>query len=341
VQNKKFMQDICGDGGLLKQVLREGTGESFPPNGAEVQVHYVGKLQDGTVFDSSRDRNQPFSFKLGQSSVIKGWDKGVATMRKGELSILRCAPNYAYGAEGSPPKIPPNSTLDFEVEVLDWDSYTKVVDGVKKCVLVEGEGYAKPTDRSSAIISYTICVDGANVFQSPVDYKFVIGSDLEVIEALDECVKSMKKGEKAHFLVKANLAFGETGSESLRVKPNTDVEIQIHLADFQKGRERWEMDTKEKFECAVQEKERGNALYKANKLDRSFRKYKAALDFVQYESNITEADVQKIADDLKYSCNSNIAAVKLKQKEYKDLMMLKFYSDELRLIMQWDPLKML
>ena len=135
-------------------------------------VHYVGTLLDGTKFDSSRDRGEPFSFKLGtgngegltqglltpshhlttsaafltecslrlahqlcnlpdalacpacrvhdshavvrHAAVIKGWDKGVATMKKGETAVLKCAPEYAYGEAGSPPKIPPSSTLSFE-----------------------------------------------------------------------------------------------------------------------------------------------------------------------------------------------------------------------------------
>jgi FK506-binding protein 4/5 len=78
-------------------------------------VHYVGKLLDGTVFDSSRERNQPFTFRLGEGMVIKGWEKGIASMRKGEIALLTCKPEYAYGKAGSPPKIPADATLQFEV----------------------------------------------------------------------------------------------------------------------------------------------------------------------------------------------------------------------------------
>lgn len=92
----------------------EGTG-SRPVKGAKVKVHYVGTLEDGTKFDSSRDRNEMFEFTLGKGQVIKGWDKGVATMQIGEKAILKCSPEYGYGAAGSPPTIPPNATLLFEV----------------------------------------------------------------------------------------------------------------------------------------------------------------------------------------------------------------------------------
>ncbi len=81
-------------------------------------VHYTGRLLDGTVFDSSKERNDPFVFKIGAGQVIKGWDEGVATMKVGEHAFLTCGPEYAYGARGSPPKIPANATLIFEVWLL-------------------------------------------------------------------------------------------------------------------------------------------------------------------------------------------------------------------------------
>jgi len=105
------------DGGVLKQILKEGVGNSLPPQGSKVTVHYTGTLLDGTKFDSSRDRDSPFEFDLGKGSVIKAWDIGVATMKKGEQAILTCAPNYAYGEGGSPPAIPPNATLKFDVSL--------------------------------------------------------------------------------------------------------------------------------------------------------------------------------------------------------------------------------
>jgi len=114
--------DVCDDGGLCKRVLVEGdASEGTPFEGAEVQVHYVGTLlSDGSKFDSSRDRPGNFKFTLGRGAVIKGWDKGVATMRKGEKAELFCRADYAYGESGSPPKIPGGATLKFEVELLSW-----------------------------------------------------------------------------------------------------------------------------------------------------------------------------------------------------------------------------
>ena len=98
--------------------LKPGTGAEAQ-TGKKVTVHYVGTLTNGQKFDSSRDRGKGFSFRLGAGEVIKGWDQGVAGMKVGEMRKLTIPPDLAYGARGFPPVIPPNSTLVFEVELLE------------------------------------------------------------------------------------------------------------------------------------------------------------------------------------------------------------------------------
>ena len=108
---------ITTDSGLKYKELQEGTGAT-PKKGQTVVVHYTGTLEDGTKFDSSRDRNQPFSFKLGAGEVIKGWDEGLSTMKVGERRQLIIPPELGYGARGAGGVIPPNATLIFDVELL-------------------------------------------------------------------------------------------------------------------------------------------------------------------------------------------------------------------------------
>ncbi len=103
--------------GLKYVEIKEGTGAT-PERGQTVEVHYTGTLEDGTKFDSSRDRGQPFKFKIGVGQVIKGWDEGLSTMKVGGRRNLIIPPDLGYGSRGAGGVIPPNATLLFDVELL-------------------------------------------------------------------------------------------------------------------------------------------------------------------------------------------------------------------------------
>ena len=108
---------VTTSSGLKYVDLVEGTGPS-PQTGQVAVVHYTGWLKDGTKFDSSRDRGQPFEFAIGRGMVIKGWDEGVSTMKVGGKRRLIVPPGLGYGAQGAGGVIPPNAELTFEVELL-------------------------------------------------------------------------------------------------------------------------------------------------------------------------------------------------------------------------------
>ncbi|HEU5118083.1 MAG TPA: FKBP-type peptidyl-prolyl cis-trans isomerase [Isosphaeraceae bacterium] len=102
--------------GLKYETQKPGKGPEIKP-GQKAIVHYVGRLTDGTVFDSSRQRKEPFEFTIGAGTVIEGWERGIAGMKVGEVRELTVPPSLAYKSQGKGP-IPPNSTLIFEVELV-------------------------------------------------------------------------------------------------------------------------------------------------------------------------------------------------------------------------------
>jgi len=114
---EKASEPVVTASGLKYEDMVVGTGEEAT-SGRMVEVHYTGWLTDGTKFDSSKDRGQPFSFPLGAGRVIKGWDEGVAGMKVGGKRKLTIPPELGYGSRGAGGSIPPNSTLVFEVELL-------------------------------------------------------------------------------------------------------------------------------------------------------------------------------------------------------------------------------
>ncbi len=105
---------------LQVEIIQEGTGDRQVEQNDVISVHYVGTLTDGSKFDSSIDRGEPFTFTVGIGQVIKGWDQGTQGMKVGEKRKLTIPANLAYGEQGSGAVIPPNSTLIFEVELVSF-----------------------------------------------------------------------------------------------------------------------------------------------------------------------------------------------------------------------------
>ena len=118
--NEKWPDAKETSSGLKYVVIKEGSDDKKPKRGALVSAHYTGKLLDGTKFDSSYDRNKPLQFPVGLGRVIKGWDEAFLDMKKGEQRVLIIPSNLAYGSRGAGSAIPPDATLVFEVELVDF-----------------------------------------------------------------------------------------------------------------------------------------------------------------------------------------------------------------------------
>jgi len=247
------MSDDMGDvdelpAGVDKEILTEASPSNWktPKPGDEVTVHYVGTLQsDGSEFDSSRGRNQPFNFTLGRGQVIKGWDVGVATMKKGEISKFTLAPEFAYGAAGSPPKIPENATLVFEIELISWMSKDDLFgdEGVIKTLVREGSGYKSPKLGDEVLLSMKAATSDGTVVEEVKELEYVLGSDGlgAAGKACDKALVGMKKGEESELKCTKDYAYGDRTPEGavltlnlLQIYETKDVSFQSDKAVMKK-----------------------------------------------------------------------------------------------------------
>lgn len=303
------------DGGCIKEILREGTGDERPAKGNQVWVHYVGTLLDGSKFDSSRDRGEQFKFTLGKGQVIKGWDVGVASMRKGELAKLTCTAPYAYGENGSPPKIPPNATLVFEVELFSWKGEDVSPDkdgGIIKSMLTEGTGYQSPNDYSAVTINYSVKHDG-NVVLDQSDVKFTLGEseDTNITSGLEAAIKKMKRGERSRFSMTPKYCYGSEGNKSLNIPENASLVYEVELVSFEKAKAVYEMDGGEKLEQAEIRKAKGTDFFKKGLVEKAQDNYNTVLEYLDSETSL-EGEEQVKRDALVLAARLNLAACQLK-----------------------------
>ncbi|HLN62275.1 MAG TPA: FKBP-type peptidyl-prolyl cis-trans isomerase [Symbiobacteriaceae bacterium] len=210
--------------GLQYEEIQVGTGVQ-PKKGDVVQVHYTGWLTNGTKFDSSRDRGEPFEFKLGAGRVIKGWDEGVASMKVGGKRKLVLPPDLAYGSRGAGGVIPPNAELVFEVELLGIQENDVQIDEVEA-----GTG-AEAKEGDVVQVHYTGRLTNGTQFDSSIDrgepIEFQLGMG-QVIAGWDLGIAGMKVGAKRKLTIPPALGYGKRGYPGV-IPPNATLVFDVHL----------------------------------------------------------------------------------------------------------------
>lgn len=320
------VRDICKDGGLLKKTVRDGERWAYPKDADEVLVKYEARLEDGAVVSRS---SEGVEFYVKDGYLCPAFSAAVKTMRKGEKATLTVKPQYAFGERGfevveNKVTVPPNSTLTVDLELVSWKNVVDITDDKKvlKKTLKEGEGYERPNEGALLKVKYTGKLENGTVCErkgsdeEPFEF---IASEEQVIDGLDRAVMTMKKGEIAMVTILPQYVYKDTKIQRdlATVSPNSTLIYEIELISFVKEKESWEMDTAELIEVAGKKKEDGNALFKAGKYLRASKKYDKATKYIEYDNAFSE-DEKSQTKALKFTCNLNNAACKLKLKEYRE-----------------------
>jgi peptidylprolyl isomerase len=232
------------DGGV--HYSDEAIGEGPSPTACDtVNVHYTGRLPDGTEFDSSVDRGRPFAFVFGATppQVIPGWEQGLDGMKVGGRRVMVIPPDLGYGATGGGP-IPPNATLVFDVELVDVASpdampdapaevaaYETTDSGLQIAVLQEGDGQVAEAG-GRVLVHYSGWLEDGTPFDSSLapgrcgPIAFVLGQG-EVVRGWDEGISGMKVGEKRQLRIPPELGYGSAGSGP--IPPDATLVFDVEL----------------------------------------------------------------------------------------------------------------
>ena len=238
---------VTTDSGLQYEIINRGSGEQ-PQMGDKVTVHYSGYLNDSakTKFDSSLDRDQPFTFKLGKGQVIPGWDEGISLLSVGDKAVLNIPAHLAYGERGAGGIIPPNANLIFEVELLSFETPDPIIafdvsgkdtittdSGLKYIIVQEGEGVT-PYASQFVSVHYTGYLTDGNIFDSSIDrgepIAFPVGVG-RVIPGWDEGLMLLNKGAKARLIIPSQLGYGEQGAGNF-IPPNATLIFDVELLEI-------------------------------------------------------------------------------------------------------------
>ncbi len=237
---------ITTPSGLKYIITKKNPTGKQPVAGDKIKAHYTGTLVNGKKFDSSRDRGQPFSFNVGTGQVIQGWDEGFLNLRVGETATLVIPSNLGYGSQENG-DIPANSTLIFDVELLDiaekisyapYDGTGKdtitTASGLQYIVIDKGDVTKPATSGTNASMHYAGYLMNGKKFDSSFDRDESFDLPVQnanVIQGWKEMLLLMNKGMKVRAILPANIAYGERGAGGV-IPPNAPLIFDMFLMDL-------------------------------------------------------------------------------------------------------------
>ncbi|CAG2182588.1 unnamed protein product, partial [Oppiella nova] len=246
--------------------------------GNEVSIHYVAKREDGSVFDSSRQRNQVFTFTVGRRQVIKGVDIAIKTMKWSEISKFTFSGEYSFDETNCPKGLTPGAVVSYEVELF----YFKLMDltkkkdgGVVKRIITPGTGYELPIFGSKCEVHVVGKYEDKVFYEKTVI--FIVGEAEEkgLIGGIDIAVTKMRKLEKSKLFVKPEYAFGPKSKPEFGIPEDyKQVVYEITLKDFTEEVEPFQLMDRQKLQTSEAIKSKANNYFNESKYSLAVKQYK-------------------------------------------------------------------
>eukprot|EP00927_Polykrikos_kofoidii_P067310 TRINITY_DN6280_c0_g2_i2.p1 TRINITY_DN6280_c0_g2~~TRINITY_DN6280_c0_g2_i2.p1 ORF type:complete len:585 (-),score=145.54 TRINITY_DN6280_c0_g2_i2:154-1908(-) len=306
-------EDLFGDEGVIKTVLKDGEGWKKPKEGDEIKIAITVETLDGTVVDEK----QNFEYTVGSGalgSVGKACDKALLGMKRREQSSLKCSKDYVSDERLQTGALL-TITLEEMYEIADV-SFAKDKSVMKKQIQ-EGSGYDKPKDGAKVKLFVGSATDGSVPIPgfTSKTLEFTAGNG-EVCDALECAVSEMKKEEKAVLTI-SKVALAAEEQLGLKDIVTSTVILAVELTDYEKPKATWDMSSEEKIEFGKSRKEIGSSLFKKGRTHMALSCYKKVADTFNYIDNFT-GDTKAKAAELKKVCELNKAACFVKLKEFQD-----------------------
>ncbi|XP_050442767.1 FK506-binding protein 59 [Adelges cooleyi] len=278
------------DGGVLKELLKEGHGTDKPHKGCRVYVSYVGTFPDGTVFDRT-NASAPFQFTLGKDMTIKGFEVAISTMTCGEISKFDCHPDYAYGSDGFEKLIPPNTWLTFEIQLLKctWEDISRRKDGsITKQILEPGTGHVTPSSVSLVNINVQKEKNGCVVKEDNLEFRLGEGKLHGICPGIELALTKFKMKEKSRLFIHEKHTLPDQNDD------NSEEVYVVKLNFFEKFVESWSLTSEDRIEQAKYFKQKGTEYYKMENYSMALKFYKKMVDYLKNDVSINENQLEEV-----------------------------------------------
>ncbi|CAG2107896.1 unnamed protein product [Medioppia subpectinata] len=273
---------------MTKVVVWKGKGWSTPMNGDLVSIHYTAKREDGSVFDSSRKRNQVFTFTVGRKQVIKGLDVAIKTMKWSEVSNFTFSGEYSFDETNCPEGMAPGARVSYEVELF----YFKLIDltkkkdgGLTKRIITPGNGHELAIFGSKCDVHFVGKYEDKVFEERSVSFTVGEAEVKEVIEGIEKAVTKMRKEEKCLLFVKPEYAFGPKGKPEFGIPDGyREVVYEITLKDFTEAKEPFQLLDRQKLATAEVLKTKANDYFNQCKYSLAVKQYKRMVKVLRHDS---------------------------------------------------------